>query len=145
MVWTSYTHQLWADIRYGMGVSSTSLQHLTQGLVSYDYDLTSSLSVVRTINKECRYLPSTFSGMGLFDITVETTAATLNSFLQYYNMDMAIRITLTRALENLQLELGAPDNPLKYDFSIWGALATHLWIKSLLEKIDAFSIKVHLN
>ena len=44
--------------------------------------------------------------MGLFDLTTETASATLNYFLQHYNTDMALGVTLAAALEDLQLELG---------------------------------------
>ena len=124
LLWTSYTHQLWAGLRYGMCASSTPLLRLAQGLGSSDFYLISSLGVVRTIKKEWRYLPAAFCGMGLYDIMTETTAATINYFLQHYNMPIPIGVTLQANLENLQLELGVPDNPLLYDFSIWGVLAT---------------------
>ena len=84
--------------------------------------------------------------MGLFGLSTETIAATLDLFLQRYNINMntAIRITLTTSLENLQIELGIPNNSLKYNFEIWGSLATHSWIKSLWEKISTFLIDVLL-
>ena len=122
-LWTSYTHQLWAGLRYGMCASSTPLLRLAQGLGSSDFYLISSLGVVRTIKKEWRYLPAAFCGMGLYDITTKTTAATINSFLSHYNMPTLLGVTLRAILENLQLEIGVPDNPLLYDFLIWGVLA----------------------
>ena len=78
--------------------------------------------------------------MGLYNIATKPTAATINSFLQHYNMSTSIGATLQACLENLQLELGVPDNPLMYNFSIWGALVTDFWIKSLWEKIQAYEI-----
>ena len=123
-----------------MCASSTPLLRLAQGLGSSDFYLISSLGAVRTIKKEWRYLPAAFCGMGLYDITTETTAATINSFLQHYNMPTSLGVTLQANLENLQIELGVPDNPLMYEFSIWGALATYSWIKALWEKIHAFQI-----
>ena len=80
--------------------------------------------------------------MGLYNIATKTTAATINSFLQHYNMSTSTGITLKACLENLQLELGVTDNPLLYNFSIWGALATDSWIKSLWEKIQAYEIEI---
>ena len=44
--------------------------------------------------------------MGLFVLPTKTSAAILNSFLQRYSMDTAVGITLTAAMENLQLKLG---------------------------------------
>ena len=83
--------------------------------------------------------------MGLYDITTETTAATINSFLQHYNMPTSLGVTLQACLENLQIELGVPDNPLMYDFTIWGALATDSWIKALWEKIHAFQVEINMD
>ena len=59
-------------------------------------------------------------------------------------MSTSIGVTLQACLENLQLELGVPDNPLLYDFSIWGVLATDSWIKSLWEKIQAYEIDIDM-
>ena len=49
--------------------------------------------------------------MGLYDLITETTPSNLNSFLQRYNTDSALGITLTTTLENLQLELGSGSAP----------------------------------
>ena len=78
--------------------------------------------------------------MGLFNLITETTAATLNSFLQHYNTDLALGITLSVTLENLQLELRVQGYPLHYKYDTWGGLAIDLWIKSLWEKNDKLGI-----
>ena len=82
------------------------MSELQEGLGSSDYYLISSLGVVRSIKKEWRYLSAAFCGMGLYNLVTETTSATLNSFLQHYNTDSALGITLSATLENLQLKLG---------------------------------------
>ena len=143
-VWTSYTHQLWAGMRYGLGASSASMKELREGLGSSDFYLISSLGVVRSIKKEWRYLPPAFSGMGLFDLTTETTAATINSLLQHYGTDSLVGITLEANKENLQIELGVRGCPLDYDFETWGHLATNGWVKALWEKVDYFGLGLHL-
>jgi len=66
-VWTSYTHQLWAGLRYGLGASSATLKDLREGLGASDYYLIGSLGAVRSITKEWQYLPAAFCGMGLFN------------------------------------------------------------------------------
>ena len=114
-VWASYTHQLWAGMRYRLGACSATINELSDGLGSSDFYLISSLGVVRSIKKQWRYLPAGFGGMGLEELTTSTAAATINSFLQHYQMDTALGITLTAAIENLQLELGVRDCPFKYD------------------------------
>ena len=82
--------------------------------------------------------------MGLFDLTTETTAATINSLLQHYGTDSPVGITLQATLENLQLELGVSGCPLHYDYNTWAHLATNSWIKSLWEKVDYFGLGLQL-
>ena len=79
----SYTYQLWPCLKYGLGVSSAMIKELREGLGSSDYYLISSLDIVLSIQKEWRYLPTAFCRMDPFDLTMETTAANLNSFLQH--------------------------------------------------------------
>ena len=81
-------------------------KELREGLRSSDYYLISSLGVVRSIKTEWRSLPAAFCGMGLYNLVTETTATTLNSFLQHYNTDFMLGTTIQATLENLQLELG---------------------------------------
>ena len=69
--------------------------------------------------------------MELFSLVTETTSATLNSFLQHYNIDLALGITPSATLKNLQLELGMQGCPLHYGYDTWRGLAIDLWIKSL--------------
>ena len=77
------------------------------------------------IKKEWRYLPAAFCEMGLFNLVTETTAATLNSFLQHYNTNSALVTTLSVTLENLLLKLGVQGCPLHYNYNTWGGLATN--------------------
>ena len=107
------------------------MKELKKGLGSSDFYLISSLGVVRSIKEEWRYLPAAFCGMGLHNLVTETASATLNSFLQHYNTDSALGITLSTTLENLQLKLGVQGCPLHYDYDTWSILATDSWIKSL--------------
>ena len=143
-VWMSYTNQLWSGLRYGLGACSASIPELKKGLMSADYYMLSNLGVNRSITKEWRYLPATFGGIGLSDLTVETAAATLSSFLQHYGTTSALGITLRAVMEHLQVEIGVPDCPFNYDFEIWGHLATDAWAKALWEKIDELGIVLEL-
>ena len=89
------------------------MEKLDAGLGSADFHLTSCLGVVRTIKKEWRYLPSTFCGIEMFDLTTDTTVAQLNALLQHYKTNTEIGITITAELELLQLEIGVTGNPLE--------------------------------
>ena len=74
----------------------------------------------------------------------ETTAATVNAFLQHYDSPTPLGGFLRHSLEHLQLELGVPDCPLLYDFTVWGDLATECWVKSIWEKIHTLNIEVKI-
>ena len=82
--------------------------------------------------------------MGLYNLVTDTTAANLNSFLQHYNINSALGITIQATLENLQLELGVKGCPLHSDYDTWNGLATNSWIKALWEKIDKLRIKLEV-
>ena len=41
--------------------------------------------------------------------------------------------------------MGVSGCPFKYDFKVWGGLATKSWIKSLWERIHRFNIKIDLD
>ena len=144
-VWTSYKLQLWASVRYGLGASSASIKELEEGLGSADFYLLSKLGVVRTISKELRYIPPTYGGIGLYDLTCETTGATLNSLLQHYGTETPLGIYLTASLENMQIELGVQHCPFLYDFNKWGDLATDCWVKALWEKIFTLKLEVEID
>ena len=51
-VWTSYNHQLWAGLKYGLGASSALMKEVKEGLGSSDSYLIISLGVFRSIRKE---------------------------------------------------------------------------------------------
>ena len=63
--------------------------------------------------------------MGLCNLVTENEAANLNSFLQRYNTESALGITLSTTLENLELELRVRVCPLHYDYDTWSGLTTN--------------------
>ena len=63
LMWTSYTHQLLAGLRYGMGTSSTPLQQLGKGLGYSDYYLIISIRVVCTIKRSGGTFPLLSTGL----------------------------------------------------------------------------------
>ena len=144
-VWLSYAHQLWAGLRYGLGASAAKLKDIEKEVEASDFYLLSQLGVVRTIKKGWRYLTPQFCGIGLHNIGVEATIASINALLQHYGAPTNLGITLQASIEALQLELGVPDNPFQYPFEIWGELATDSWVKSLWERIDSYDIALELD
>lgn len=45
----------------------------------------------------------------------------------------------------MQLELGVAGCPFKYNFKIWGDLATDTWVKSLWERIRHFDLSLEVD
>ena len=81
LIWTSYNHQLWSGLKYGLGASSATMKDLREGLGSLVYYLIRDLGVIRSIKTEWRYLPVAFCRMGSYNLATETATANLNSFL----------------------------------------------------------------
>ena len=144
-VWKSYQFQLWSGMKYGIGASPATIKELENGLGTRDHKLLSYLGVCKNIAKEWRYLPPNYGGIGLHNLLHEATSASLNVFLQHYSTDTSLGHFLTASIENLQLELGVAGCPFKYDFDIWGELATNSWVKSLWERIHHFKIDIEMD
>ena len=120
------------------------MEELKEGLGSADYYLLSKLGCVRSITTALRYMLPYLGGIGLFDLTTETTSATLNSLLQHYGTKTPIGITLKATLQNMQMEMGVTGCPLTYDFKKWGKLTTDTWVKALWEKISTLGLDVDI-
>ena len=84
-------------------------------------------------------------GIGFNNLTLETLAATLNLHLQHNNTRIALGITLTTTLENLQLQLGVRKFTPLYNYDTWSGIATDSWTKSLWGKVDKFGINTELD
>ncbi len=69
LVWTSYTYQIRPGLKYRLGALLMTSTELSKGLGLAAYYLISSLRVVWTIKKAWRYLPPTFSGTSLHNLT----------------------------------------------------------------------------
>ena len=82
--------------------------------------------------------------MGLYSVTSETTAATIDTFLQHYGTESPVGISIQATLENLQIELRVSGCPLHYDYKTWAHLATNSYIKSLWGKVDHFGLGLQL-
>jgi len=143
-VWTSYIHQLWAGLRYGLAASSAPLKQLYSGLGTSDYNMLSVLGVARSIKTAVRYIPPTFGGMGIRHLPIEATAATLNAFLQHYGEPTNLGYTLRTTLHHMQVEMGVRVCPLQYKYEVWEGLVTDSWVKALWEKVSKFNIKLDI-
>ena len=129
--WLSYNCQLWSGLKYGIGALPTKLEDLMNALGTMDHKILSMLGICRNITMEWRYLPSCYGGMGLNNLPIKATAASLNAFLQHYGTNTSIGIYLTASIENLQLKMGVAGCLFDYNYEIWHELATDSWVKSL--------------
>jgi len=144
-VWTTYIHQLWAGLKYGLAASSATIDQLETGLGKSDHKLLSCLGVARSIATPVRYFPQALNGIGLRSLVTETATAQINAFLQHWDAPTSMGVSIRYTLEQMQLEMGVPDCPLYYDFQTWGCLTTNCWIKSLWEKLGKLDIKLHVD
>ena len=94
------------------------------GLGKRDHKILSMLGICKNITTEWRYLPACYGGMGLNNLTIEVTTASLNAFLQPYGTDTSIGIYLTASIKNLQLEMGVAGCLFDHDYETWHKLAT---------------------
>ena len=140
--WLSYKCQLWGGLKYGLGASPAKLEELKNGLGKSDHKILSMLGICRNINTQWRYLPHCYRGMELHNLPIETTAASINSFLQHYGTKTNLGLYLTALIENLQLELGVSRCSFEYDYDTWNELATDSWVKLLWERVRNFDIQL---
>jgi hypothetical protein len=149
--WVSYFHQLWAKIRFGLGVNASPVgdlvgQEAEGGPLRKAYRrMLPYLGVNRNIKAGWRHLPSTFGGIGLRKLLSEVVIARLNLFLQHYNTPSTLGSKLTISLQCLQLEIGSDKCPLLEPFQHLGPLATSCWCKSFWESLDHYDYDFHLD
>ena len=94
--WLSYNCRLWNGLKYGIGASPATLDNLMYKLGKRDHKILSMLGICKNINREWRYLPTCYGGIGLSNLTIKATAASLNAFLQCYGTNTSVGIYLTR-------------------------------------------------
>ena len=149
--WVSYFHQLWAKIRFGLGVNASPVgdlvgQEAEGGPLRKAYRrMLPYLGVNRNIKAGWRHLPSIFGGIGLRKLLSEVVIARLNLFLQHYNTPSTLGSKLTISLQCLQLEIGSENCHLLELFQHLGPLATSCWCKSFWESLDHYDYDFHLD
>ena len=101
--------------------------------------------MARFILMELRYMPHQYCRMELNNLPVEATIAQTNSLLQHYGTTGALGMTLTAAIEHLQVKVGCTGCPLNLKYQKFGHLASDTWAKLLWEKIHTYKIEVLLD
>jgi hypothetical protein len=143
--WVSYRFQLWASIKYGLGVLASPLKELGEISPGFAFNALPSMGVNRNIRAGWRYLHSSFGGVGLLDLATETAIARLNMFLQHWDNPAPIGISLRTSMEYLQLEIGCRGCPLDESFDPMGDICTDSWVKSLWECVRWFGFNLRVD
>ena len=103
-VWTSYIHQLWMGVRYGIGALPADREEVEGFLQDTDRSMLSHMGVNRNIRTGWRTLHRSFLGVGLFNFEVEMMIQRINLFVQHYASPFDVGITLQATMELVQLE-----------------------------------------
>jgi hypothetical protein len=143
--WVSYRLQLWASIRYGLGVLSSPLATLGELCPKFAFQALPLLGINRNVRAGWRYLHSSFGGCGLLDLTTEATISRCNLFLQHWDNPAPLGKCLRASMEYLQLEVGCRGCPLNERFDPIGKYCTHSWVRSFWECISWFGIDVEVD
>jgi hypothetical protein len=143
--WVSYRLQLWASIRYGLGVLSAPLASFGELCPKFAFQALPLLGVNRNIRAGWRYLHSSFGGCGLLDLATEATISRCNLFLQHWDNPAPLGKCLRASMEYLQLEVGCRGCPFSESFEPIGKYCTHSWVRSFWECISWFGIDVSVD
>lgn len=108
-------------------------------------DLLPRLGTNRHIAATVRYGPLSVAGLDLPDPYTYQGSQQVSLFSQLFNTDTREGRLLRMSLEHLQLEVGSGTQVLSTDFSKYGFLATHSWLKSLWEFVWTYKIHLHVD
>ena len=139
--WVSYKLQLWAGVRYGLGVLAIPLAEFGELTKNFAYRVLPKLGVNRNIRTGWRYLHPAFSGCGLLDLSTESVISRLNMFLQHWDNPAPVGSALRASMECLQLEIGCRGCPLDEPYDHMGPHCTHSWVRSFWECVDKFKLR----
>lgn len=143
--WVSYRFQLWASVRYGLGVLAIPLRELGELTKNFAFRALPHFGVNRNIKTGWRYLHGAFSGCGLLDLATESSISRLNTFLQHWGSPTPVGKALRASVECLQLEVGCRGLPFKEPFSFMGHHTTHSWVRCFWECIDAAGVDLEVD
>jgi hypothetical protein len=165
--WVSYSHQLWAKLRNGLGTNGSPLEDLlnieeaegSRQLVEGDKDtgarryslralyriMLPNLGINRNIRFGWRHLLPSFGGVGLRRLVTETIIARVNLFIQHFGATSAVGTSLMISLEHLQLEIGTDGCPLELPYHPLGPLTTPCWCRSLWEGLSFYKFTLVLD
>ena len=149
--WVSYSTQLWARLRYGLGCNASGAEELiSQEAEGGDLRplyrrILPLLGVNRNIKAAWRHLPTAFGGIGLKRLFHEAAISRVNLFMQHYSNPSMLGKKLTMTLEALQIEAGFNCCPLSQPYSPIGPLLTPSWARSFWECLDRLQWGLHVD
>jgi hypothetical protein len=103
------------------------------------------LGVNRNYQREFCTLSWQYHGLELVDWPVEKLCADVFFMVQNWHSDSIVCLCLRNAYELLQMETGLEGNIFSYNFSEFGCLATHSWMKILWNYLDHLQVTLELD
>ena len=118
--WTcmSYSHQLWAKLRYVLGCNSLLVEELVEQeeaggpLRQTHQQILPFLGLNRNTKARWCHLHPSFGRIGPRKLLIKVMRGRVNIFVQYYSTPSTLGYTLTTSLEQLQLEADTRGCPL---------------------------------
>ena len=144
-VWSSYYHQLRAQLLYALGTLTNDLTAAEHCLQSVEFRLLPQLGVNRHIKTGWRRLHQTFGGVGLLDLPVEQLICRINIFMQHYGTPTTLGHKLSTSLHWLQLQLGCLGSPFTLPYATWAHLSPVSWTKCFWESIQHYDVDLRVN
>lgn len=142
IAWAAIRSKIWPCLRFPLS-SSTLTRQQGRTLMGRLYKhLLPRLGTNRSIAAAVRYGPLSVAGLDLPDPYIYQGSMQVALFHQLYGTDTREGHLLRISLEHLQLEVGCGSPVLLTDYSKYGFLATHSWLRCLWEFVSQYSIRL---
>jgi hypothetical protein len=139
-VWFLLKVQLWPRIGYGICSSTAMFEELSKALHQHYYLLPLG-GIVRTSSVKSCTINLSFYDMELPHLGVEALIVMSNKLLMYYGCDTTTGRFMQASYSLFLVELVISFQPLQ-EYSKYGFLSTHSWMKMLWEKISMFGVEI---
>ena len=140
VAWKGFLGVLWASIRYGLPSYSITNSESDRIVSKLFRPMFNVMGIHRTFPSEVVTLPVSYLGLGLPHPYIE--CARVLTFINNMSSETLTSKFISFSLQALQLETGVVEDVLTTDYSIWGLLATTLWIKDLWEFVHRHKIRL---
>jgi hypothetical protein len=136
----SHDHMLVPQMKYGIECLLATPTELSTEMRKVMFRCLPFLSVNRNYQREFCTLSRQYHGLELVDWPVEKLCADVFFMVQNWHSNSIVGLCLRNAYELLQMETGLEGNIFSYNFSQFGCLATHSWMKILWNYLDHLQV-----